>query len=118
MGDILSAAVNIAFNGLAFAMVLYLASVGLSVTMGLMGFVNLAHGVFAAAGGYLMLTLMNLYGVPFALAIAVACTVVAAGSVVVEQLLYRRLYGGDQLDQVLLSIGLIFMSVAAAKFLW
>jgi len=116
--DALSVCISIAFHGLAFAMVLYLASVGLSVTMGLMGFVNLAHGVFAAAGGYLMLTLMNGYGVAFPLAIAIACVTVAAGSVIVEQLLYRRLYGGDQLDQVLLSIGLIFMSVAAAKFLW
>ena len=116
--DAVSIFISIAFHGLAFAMVLYLVSVGLSVTMGLMGFVNLAHGVFAAAGGYVMLTLMNGYGVPFPLAIAVACLAVAAGSVVLERLLYRRLYGGDELDQVLLSIGLIFMSVATAKFFW
>ena len=56
MADILSAAVNIVFNGLAYAMVLYLISVGLSVTMGMMGFVNLAHGVFAMAGGYIVTT--------------------------------------------------------------
>jgi branched-chain amino acid transport system permease protein len=110
--------ISIAFHGLAFAMVLYLVSVGLSVTMGLMGFVNLAHGVFAAAGGYVMLTLINGYGVPFPLAIVIACLAVAAGSVIIEHLLYRRLYGGNELDQVLLSIGLIFMSVAVAKFLW
>ena len=64
-----SAFVSIAFHGIAFAMVLYLVSVGLSVTMGLMGFVNLAHGVFAAAGGYFMTTLMVKYGVAFPLAI-------------------------------------------------
>ena len=52
MSDALAAVVSIGFHGLAFAMVLYLISVGLSVTMGLMGFVNLAHGVFAMAGGY------------------------------------------------------------------
>jgi branched-chain amino acid transport system permease protein len=114
----LSPLISIAFHGIAFAMVLYLVSVGLSVTMGLMGFVNLAHGVFAAAGGYVMLTLMDGYGVPFPLALALACLIVGAGSVVLERLLYRRLYGGDELDQVLLSIGLIFMSVAAAKFFW
>ena len=116
--DASSVFIGIAFHGIAFAMVLYLVSVGLSVTMGLMGFVNLAHGVFAAAGGYAMLTLMNGYDVAFPLAIAGACVAVAAGSVVLERTLYRRLYGGDELDQVLLSIGLIFMSVAIAKLLW
>jgi branched-chain amino acid transport system permease protein len=114
----MSAAVSIAFHGLAYAMVLYLISVGLSVTMGLMGFVNLAHGVFAAAGGYVMTRLMNGYGIPFPLAVIAAFVVVGAGSVVVERLLYRRLYGADELSQVLMSVGLIFMSVASAKFLW
>jgi len=118
MSAALSAFVSIAFHGLAFAMVLYLVSVGLSITMGLMGFVNLAHGVFAAAGGYLMLTLMNDRGMPFPVAIAGACLAVAAVSVVLERLLYRRLYGGDELDQVLLTIGLVFMSVASAKYFW
>jgi branched-chain amino acid transport system permease protein len=114
----LSAFISIVFHGLAYAMVLYLVSVGLSVTMGLMGFVNLAHGVFAAAGGYVMTRLMNGYGVPFPLAVAAAFVVVGAGSVVLERVLYRRLYGADELSQVLMSVGLIFMSVAAAKFLW
>jgi branched-chain amino acid transport system permease protein len=118
MTDLLAAAISIAFHGLAFAMVLYLVSVGLSVTMGLMGFVNLAHGVFAAAGGYAMTTLMNRYAVPFPLALAAAVVIVAAASVVLERLLYRRLYGAAELDQVLLTIGLIFMSVAAAKYFW
>ena len=99
MSAAVSAFISIAFHGLAFAMVLYLVSVGLSVTMGLMGFVNLAHGVFAAAGGYVMTRLMNVYGVPFPLAVAAAFVVVAAGSVVLERLLYRRLYGGEELDQ-------------------
>lgn len=118
MSAALSAGISIAFHGLAFAMVLYLVSVGLSVTMGLMGFVNLAHGVFAAAGGYVMTRLMNAYGAPFPLAVIAAFLVVAAASVVLERLLYRRLYGADELSQVLMSVGLIFMSVAAAKYLW
>jgi branched-chain amino acid transport system permease protein len=113
-----SAFISIAFHGLAFAMVLYLVSVGLSVTMGLMGFVNLAHGVFAAAGGYVMTRLMNVYDVPFPLAVAAAFVVVAAGSVVLERLLYRRLYGADELSQVLMTVGLILMSVAIFKFFW
>jgi len=118
MNEILSAAVSIAFFGLAFAMVLYLISVGLSVTMGLMGFVNLAHGVFAMFGGYAVTTLMNSYGMPFWLSLICAVVIVAAGSVVFERLLYRHLYGGAELDQVLLTIGLIFMSVATAKYFW
>ncbi|MDE1932003.1 MAG: branched-chain amino acid ABC transporter permease [Alphaproteobacteria bacterium] len=114
----LSAAVSIGFFGLAFAMVLYLISVGLSVTMGLMGFVNLAHGVFAMFGGYAVTTLMNDYGMPFWASLICAVVIVAALSVVFERVLYRRLYGGDELDQVLLTIGLVFMSVAVAKYFW
>src|SRR6059058_121017 len=101
MSNTFAAFVNIAFHGLAFAMVLYLISVGLSVTMGLMGFVNLAHGVFAMAGGYVLTSLMSRFGVPFVPALLAAAVAVAAASVPVERLLYRRLYGGEELDQVL-----------------
>jgi len=114
----LTAAVNVAFNGLAFAMVLYLISVGLSVTMGMMGFVNLAHGVFAMAGGYIVTSLMKEQGFPFPVALLGATLAVAAASIPVERLLYRRFYGGDELDQVLLTIGLAFMSVAGATYIW
>jgi branched-chain amino acid transport system permease protein len=113
-----SAAISILFHGTAYAMVLYLISVGLSVTMGLMGFVNLAHGVFAMAGGYVLTTLMSRAQVPFALALLAAALIVALASVVLERLLYRRFYGGDELDQVLLTMGLVFMSVAAATYVW
>jgi branched-chain amino acid transport system permease protein len=118
MSAAFSAIVSVAFHGLAFAMVLYLVSVGLSVTMGLMGFVNLAHGVFAAAGGYVMTRLINGEGVPFPLAVFAAFVVVGVGGVLLERLLYRRLYGSTELDQVMLTVGLILMSVAAAKFFW
>jgi branched-chain amino acid transport system permease protein len=118
VSGIADAVVSIGFHGLAFAMVLYLISVGLSVTMGLMGFVNLAHGVFAMLGGYVMTSLMNGYGVPFLAALAAAALACATVSVPLERLLYRRFYGGEELDQVLLTMGLIFMSVAAATYLW
>src|SRR3954466_10640533 len=111
MADFLPAAISIAFHGLAMAMVLYLISVGLSITMGLMGFVNLAHGAFAMAGGYAMTTLMNRYGVPFVIAIVAAVAVGVVIGIVLERLLYRRLYGGDELNQVLMTVGLIFMTV-------
>jgi branched-chain amino acid transport system permease protein len=117
MHGAISTIFSIGFHGIAFAMVLYLISVGLSVTMGMMGFVNLAHGVFAMAGGYLMTGLMNRGGVPLALALAAATASVALASLPIERLLYRRLYGGDELDQVLLTMGLVFMSGAAAQYL-
>jgi len=84
VSDTLSAAVSIGFHGIAFAMVLYLISVGLSVTMGMMGFVNLAHGVFAMLGGYVLTSLMNRLGVPFALALAGAAVATAIASVAVN----------------------------------
>jgi branched-chain amino acid transport system permease protein len=118
MSETASAAISVAFHGLTLGMVLYLISVGLSVTMGFMGFVNLAHGAFAMAGGYVMTTLMNRWGVDFPLALLVAVAVVIAASLVLERLLYRRFYGGNELDQVLLTMGLIFMSVGAATYIW
>ena len=118
MSGIESAVISVAFHGLTLAMVLYLISVGLSVTMGLMGFVNLAHGAFAMAGGYVMTTLMNRWGVPFPFALLGAVLVVAAVSLILERLLYRRFYGGSDLDQVLLTMGLIFASVGAATYIW
>jgi branched-chain amino acid transport system permease protein len=118
MSETASAAISVGFHGLTLAMVLYLISVGLSVTMGLMGFVNLAHGAFAMAGGYVMTTLMNRWGVDFPVALLVAVAVVVAASLVLERLLYRRFYGGNELDQVLLTMGLIFMSVGAATYIW
>src|SRR5438477_3165383 len=108
MSSSLSAVISIGFHGLAFAMVLYLISVGLSVTMGLMGFVNLAHGVFAVVGGYVLTSLMSRWGVPFVLALLGAAVAVSLGSVPIERLLYCRLDGGEELVQVLLTMGLVF----------
>ena len=108
---------SIGFHGLALAMVLYLISVGLSVTMGMMGFVNLAHGVFAMLGGYVMTGLMQRHGVPLPLALVAAAAAAALVSLPVERLLYRRLYGGGELDQVLLTMGLVFISGPVAYYL-
>ncbi len=116
MTNALSITVSILFHGLAYAMVLYVISVGLSLTMGMLNFVNLAHGVFAMAGGYAALWLMKAEGVPFLLALVVAALLIALVSVVLERLLYRRLYGAGELDQTLMTIGLIFMATAAAHF--
>lgn len=118
MSQFLPAFVSILFHGIAYAMILYVVSVGLSVTMGLMGFANLAHGVFAMVGGYLTVNLMNQMGMPFVPALGLAIAAVALGSMVLERTLYSRLYAAGEIEQVLFTIGLIFMSIAAAKFVW
>ena len=118
MEAFLSSLVSVAFHGVAYGMILYVISVGLSVTMGLMGFTNLAHGVFAMAGGYVLVTALSQWDVPFPLALVLAFALVALASVVLERLLYSRLYGAVELEQVLLTIGLIFMSVAVARLIF
>jgi branched-chain amino acid transport system permease protein len=110
--------VSILFDGVAWAMFLFIVSVGLSVTMGLMGVVNLAHGAFAMAGGYLVVTAMESYGVPFIGALIAAFIVVGAVSIVFERTLYSKVYGAGDLDQVLLTIGLTFMAIAAYTYFY
>lgn len=118
MEAFLSSLVSVAFHGVAFGMILYVISVGLSVTMGLMGFTNLAHGVFAMAGGYVLVSALARFQIPFPLALLLSFVLVAAVSVVLERLLYSRLYGATELEQVLFTIGLIFMSVAVARLIY
>ncbi|MGB7300465.1 MAG: branched-chain amino acid ABC transporter permease, partial [Burkholderiaceae bacterium] len=93
---------SIIFDGLAYAMILFVISVGLTVTMGLMGFVNLAHGVFAMAGGYVAVSLISQTGMPFLLALIVASVLVGLLSLILERFLYRPLYKAAELDQVML----------------
>jgi branched-chain amino acid transport system permease protein len=100
-------------GGLASGMVLFIVSVGLSVTMGLMGFVNLAHGGFAMLGGYAIVLAMRHWGLAFLPALALGFAAVAALSVVLERTLYARLYRAGELDQVLFTIGLVFVMIAA-----
>jgi branched-chain amino acid transport system permease protein len=111
-------AVGVIFDGFAYGMLLFLLSVGLSVTLGLMNFVNLAHGAFAMLGGYIAATLMNALGWPFLATLPIAFALTGAVSVAFERTLYRRLYRARELDQVLLTIGLVFMSVAVAAFFY
>jgi len=118
MDAFFSSLVSVAFHGVAYGMILYVISVGLSVTMGLMGFTNLAHGVFAMAGGYILVASLGRFHVPFPLALVLAFALVAAVSVIFERLLYSRLYGATELAQVLFTIGLIFMSVAVARLIF
>ncbi|MBR1219623.1 branched-chain amino acid ABC transporter permease [Bradyrhizobium sp. U87765 SZCCT0131] len=108
---------TILFDGVAYGMLLFVLACGLAVTMGLMNFVNLAHGAFAMAGGYACVILVNRWGLPFFAALPLAFVAGALIGVVLERLLYRHLYSRSHLDQVLFTIGLTFMAVTAMDYL-
>jgi branched-chain amino acid transport system permease protein len=110
--------IGVLFDGIAYGSLLFLISVGLSVTMGMMNFINLAHGAFAMVGGYVCVTLLGKMGLPFLATLPLAFIAAAVIGLVLERTLYRQLYQATHLDQVLFSIGLTFMSVAAATFLF
>jgi branched-chain amino acid transport system permease protein len=107
---------TILFDGVAYGMLLFVLAVGLAVTMGLMNFINLAHGAFAMAGGYVTVLLMQRAGVPFLVCLPIAFALPALLGAVLERTLYRPLYHKPHLDQVLFSIGLTFMAVAAVDY--
>jgi branched-chain amino acid transport system permease protein len=110
-------ALTILFDGVAYGMLLFVLASGLAVTLGLMNFVNLAHGAFAMAGGYACVILVNRLGLPFFAALPLAFLAAALIGAVLERLLYRHLYTRGHLDQVLFTIGLVFMSVTATDYL-
>ena len=107
---------TILFDGIAYGMLLFVLAVGLAVTMGLMNFINLAHGAFAMAGGYITVLLMQKVGVPFLLCLPLAFLGAAILGGVLERTLYRPMYNKPHLDQVLFSIGLTFMAVSATDY--
>jgi branched-chain amino acid transport system permease protein len=104
------------FDGIAYGMLLFILAVGLSVTMGLMNFINLAHGAFAMVGGYITVVLMQRLDVPFLMCLPLAFACAAALGALLERTLYRPMYRKPHLDQVLFSIGLAFMAVATADY--
>lgn len=107
---------TILFDGIAYGMLLFILAVGLAVTMGLMNFINLAHGAFAMVGGYILVLLMQRYDVPFLVCLPLAFIGAALLGAILERTLYRPLYRRPHLDQVLFSIGLVFMAVAAFDY--
>ncbi|MBX3579412.1 MAG: branched-chain amino acid ABC transporter permease [Rhizobiaceae bacterium] len=106
------------FDGFAFGMLLFVLSVGLSVTMGLMNFINLAHGAFGMLGGYVAVTLMRQMGMPFLAALPCAFFAAALLSIVLERTLFRRLYRAGELNQVLFTIGSVFVAAAVATYVF
>jgi branched-chain amino acid transport system permease protein len=107
---------TILFDGIAYGMLLFVVACGLSVTLGLMNFVNLAHGAFAMAGGYITVVLVNRLGIPFLAGLPLAFVFTALIGVALERTLYVHVYSKTHLEQVLFSIGLVFMSVAAVDY--
>src|SRR5512146_2987483 len=107
---------TILFDGVAYGMLLFVLACGLSVTLGLMNFVNLAHGSFAMAGGYVAVALANRAGMPLPVALGGAFLIPALAGAVLERTLYRPIYKRSHLDQVLFTIGLVFMSVAGVDY--
>jgi branched-chain amino acid transport system permease protein len=107
---------TILFDGVAYGMLLFVLACGLTVTLGLMNFVNLAHGAFAMLGGYATALMMNHWGVPFLATLPAAFVLPAMLGVALERSLYRRLYGASPLDQVLFTIGLVFMAMPIANY--
>ena len=107
---------TILFDGLAYGMLLFVLACGLAVTLGLMNFVNLAHGAFAMAGGYTTVALVNEAGLPFFAALPIAFLASALIGYVLERTLYVHVYRKSHLDQVLFTIGLVFMAVAAVDY--
>ena len=104
------------FDGVAYGMLLFVLALGLAVTMGLMNFINLAHGAFAMAGGYVLILLMQRAGWPFLACLPAAFLITAVAGALLERTIYRPMYGKPHLDQVLFSIGLTFLAVAAVDF--
>ena len=114
----MTALLTILFNGLAYGVLLFIIAVGLSVTMGMMQFVNLAQVSFSMLGGYVMVTAMDALGIPFLASLPLAFIAVAVFSVVLERLVLRHFYDTDDLTQVLLTLGLVFMSISSVAFIW
>jgi branched-chain amino acid transport system permease protein len=108
--------VTILFDGIAYGLLLFILAVGLSITLGLMNFINLAHGAFAMAGGYITVIMVNRFGLSFFWSLPAAFIITAAVGAFLERTLYIHLYEKSHLDQVLFSLGLIFMSVAAVDY--
>jgi len=116
--QILSAALFVLLYGVSYGLVLFIIAIGLVITMGLMQIVNLAHGAFAAIGGYIAVSLMNAAGMPYLATLCAAVVMVVLLSFVLERLIYVRLYGASHLDQILMTLGVNFIVIGAITILF
>ena len=107
---------TVLFDGVASGALLFLLAIGLSITLGIMNFVNLAHGAFAMLGGYVTVVMLNRWGIPFLYCLPMAFIIPALAGAILERALYSRLYDASGLDQVLFTIGIVFASMAMASY--
>ena len=112
----MTSVLGVLFDGVTYGCLLFVMSIGLSVTMGLMNFINLAHGAFAMVGGYVCVVAMTRVGLPFLATLPIAFAASAVLGVILERALYQRLYRAPHLDQVMFSIGLVFVAIAGATY--
>jgi branched-chain amino acid transport system permease protein len=109
---------NIIIDGLSYGMVLFIIAIGMTITLGLMRFVNLAHGAFAMIGGYITAYFIQSLGVSFWLALPFAVLITATLGALTEHTILRHLYARDELSQVLFTIGLAFFIIASTNALF
>ncbi len=111
--------IGIAVDGVAYGTILFIISVGLSVMLGLMRVVNLAHGAFAMIAGYVASYAVQSLGLPYGLAVLAAVALTVVVTLPLERLLYRRIYGaGKELPQVLMTIGITFVVIAVVNYIF
>ncbi|UXN07901.1 branched-chain amino acid ABC transporter permease [Bartonella sp. HY761] len=108
---------SIGVDAFAYGTVLFIISIGLSLTMGLMRVVNLAHGAFAMIGGYLAAYGVSELHLNYFAAMALAIFVTILIAIPLERFLYRRIYGAPELTQVLMTIGITFVIIGITNYL-
>jgi branched-chain amino acid transport system permease protein len=114
----MAAFLTVLFDGVAYGSLLFVISVGMSVTLGLMRFINLAHGAFAMFGGYTACVLADRWGVSMFASLPVVLVGFAVVGAVLERVVYRWVSRTRPLDQVLLTIGIAFIATAVARLIW
>lgn len=114
----MSLLLNILVDGMAFSMVLFMITIGLAMTLGLMHLVNMAHGVFAMLAGLVTAYLITTHRLPFLLAALVGLAATAALAVPVERLLIRSFYRRSPMDQMLMTMGIAFIATAACSLVF
>jgi branched-chain amino acid transport system permease protein len=103
-------------NGISYGVLLFLIASGLSLILGLMGIVNLAHGIIFVLGGFAGLTVANLTG-SFVLAVLAGALMSGLAGLIIERAFLRHLYKQD-LEQVLVTFGFVFILANLIQWIW
>lgn len=104
-------------NGLSYGMLLFLIASGMSIVMGLMGIVNLAHGALYMVGAYVGWTIAVQYGLNFGLAVFLGGLAAGLVGLIMERGFLRRLYKQPN-EQVLLTFGFVYILTNLCIWIW